>query len=262
MIRNTNGSIISYTFDNLDRKQVQVEVLSRIGGVSPEPWNTLNLGGTVGDPHSNVSQNKNLVIEQFALNSDQIFDVWQVHSADWIYATSGRPVEQAHQKADIIITDKPGLTLMMRFADCVPLFINDPVHKAVGIAHAGWVGTSKNVARCMVEAMQKQFRSKPDEMIAGIGPAICLEHYQVGTEVIDAITETIGENITSVTKIIDGKPHIDLKKANVIQFQNAGVTNIENSNLCTACDEEHWFSHRRGNGKTGRFGAFIRLLRE
>ena len=108
--------------------------------------------------------------------------------------TNHVPVDQPHVKADIIISDKPGLALFMRFADCVPIFIYDPSNNAIGIAHAGWQGTSKNVAGTLVKAMQSQFNSKPGELLAAIGPAICREHYQVGQEVIDAIQADIGQS--------------------------------------------------------------------
>lgn len=260
MIRHLTNGIISYTFEGYNSQEVQVEVISRIGGVSPQPWNSLNLGGTVGDAAGNVQTNISRVMHAFNMDPDLIFDVWQVHSADWIYSTQGRPKPEPHRKADIIITDKPNLALMMRFADCVPLFVYDPIRKAIGIAHAGWVGTSKDVTGTLVRAMTTQFGSKPGDLLAGIGPAICMDHYPVGNEVIEAIEKTIGKEILSVTSEKQGKKHIDLKKCNEVQFHKAGVKQVENSEICTACDDENWFSHRRADGKTGRFGAFIKLV--
>lgn len=259
MIKHNYDGLISFSFESFDCDQVQVEVISRHGGVSPQPWDSLNLGGTVGDSTGNVLMNKNHVIQAFNLDPSRIFDVWQVHSSDWIYSTKGRASSEAHKRADIIITDEPGLAIMMRFADCVPLFVYDPVKKGIGIAHAGWVGTSKNVAGTLVQAMVDQFGSKPSDLLAAIGPAICLEHYPVGNEVVDLIEKSIGMGITLVTKDVEGKKHIDLKKCNEIQFQNSGVVQVENSEMCTACDYEDWFSHRKSNGKTGRFGAFIKI---
>jgi YfiH family protein len=259
MFRHSDNGIISYSFESFNSQQVQVEVITRNGGISPQPWDSLNLGGTVGDDPSNVKTNRICVIQTFNLDANSIYDVWQVHSADWIHATQGRPQSEPHKKADIIITDKPELVLMMRFADCVPIFIYDPVRKAIGIAHAGWLGTSKDVAGTLVRAMSTQFGSKPGDLLAAIGPAICLEHYPVGKEVIDAIEKTIDADIQYVVKDNNGKKHIDLKKCNALQFRNAGLIEIENSEMCTACDFDNWFSHRGGNGKTGRFGAFIKL---
>jgi YfiH family protein len=163
-------------------------------------------------------------------------------------------------KADIIISDEPGLALFMRFADCVPIFIFDPTKKAIGIAHAGWQGTSKNVAGSLVNAMQTRFNSIPGELLAAIGPAICLKHYPVGHEVKDAIQEDIGDQFQGASSLMDGNIHIDLKKCNEIQLLRAGVRQVENSETCTVCENENWFSHRGENGATGRFGAFIKLI--
>jgi polyphenol oxidase len=259
MISSCNDGILSFSFDLFSKHPIQAEVITRKGGVSSVPWSSLNLGGTVGDDPDHVLENKRKVINTFNLAADKIFDVWQVHSADWVYTNKSRPVEQPHVKADIIISDEPGLALFMRFADCVPIFIYDPSNKAIGIAHAGWQGTSKNVAGTMVKAMQTRFNSIPSELLAAIGPAICMEHYQVGQEVIEAIQSDIGNQIECVSSIVAGNNYIDLKKCNEIQLLRAGVHQVENSHTCTVCENENWFSHRAENGKTGRFGAFIKL---
>jgi YfiH family protein len=260
MIPSWNDGILSFTFDLFSDHPIQAQVITRNGGVSPSPWSSLNLGGTVGDDQEHVFENKRRVIKAFNLAPDKIFDVWQVHSADWVYSKKSRPVDQPHVKADIIISDEPGLALFMRFADCVPIFIYDPFRHAIGIAHAGWQGTAKNVARNLVHAMQTRFNSKPSELLAAIGPAICMKHYPVGHEVGEAIQESIGNQIEGASSMEDGNLNIDLKKCNEIQLLSAGVHQVENSEICTVCDNENWFSHRAENGKTGRFGAFIKLI--
>jgi YfiH family protein len=260
MIPSWNDGIQSFSFDLFSSHPIQAEVITRKGGVSPVPWSSLNLGGTVGDDPENVLENKRRVIKAFNLSPEKIFDVWQVHSADWVYSNQTRPIEQPHVKADIIISDEPGLTLFMRFADCVPIFIYDPFKNAIGIAHAGWQGTSKNVVGNLVGAMQTRFNSIPGELLAAIGPAICMKHYPVGHEVKDAIQVDIGNQIQDVSSVVDGNIHIDLKKCNEIQLIMAGVNQVENSETCTVCENENWFSHRGENGKTGRFGAFIKMI--
>jgi polyphenol oxidase len=260
MIPSWNDGILSYSFDLFSSHPIQVEVITRKGGISPSPWSSLNLGGTVGDDPEHVFENKRKVIKSFNLDPDKIFDVWQVHSSDWVYSNKSRPVDQPHVKADIIISDEPGLALFMRFADCVPIFIYDPFRHAIGIAHAGWQGTSKNVAGNLVKAMQTRFSSKPNELIAAIGPAICMKHYPVGQEVREAIQVSLGNDIEKASSVVDSNIHIDLKKCNEIQLLSAGVQQVENSEICTVCENENWFSHRGENGKTGRFGAFIKMI--
>ncbi len=260
MIPSWNDGILSFSFDLFSSHPIQAEVITRKGGVSSVPWSSLNLGGTVGDDPDHVLENKRRVIKALNLSPNKIFDVWQVHSSDWVYSNQPRSVDQPHVKADIIISDEPGLALFMRFADCVPIFIFDPTKKTIGIAHAGWQGTSKNVAGLLVNAMQTRFNSIPGELLAAIGPAICLKHYPVGHEVKDAIQLDIGDQIQDASSFVDGNIHIDLKKCNEIQLFRAGVRQVENSETCTVCENENWFSHRGENGATGRFGAFIKLI--
>lgn len=251
--------ICAFSFNLLKGKPVQARVLTRNGGVSLPPWNSLNLGRTVGDEPHHVAENKNRVMQAFRLDPELVFEVWQVHSADWVYATNHKPTNEPHQRADIIITDKAGLTLVMRFADCVPLFIYDPINQACGIAHAGWQGTLKNVAGMLVQAMQKQFSSHPGSLLAGIGPAICMEHYQVGVEVYNQFVGLPVVSEDSVIRLADGSYHLDLKKINGHQLRLAGLDKVEITDMCTVSQEELWFSHRRDKGRTGRFGAFIKL---
>ncbi|MBA4420463.1 MAG: peptidoglycan editing factor PgeF [Anaerolinea sp.] len=251
--------ICAFSFNLFGGKPVKARVLTRNGGISLTPWNSLNLGGTVGDEPQHVAENKNRVMQAYRLDLEGVFDVWQVHSADWVYATNHRRVNEPHQRADIIITDKPGLTLMMRFADCVPLFVYDPINHASGMAHAGWQGTLKNVAGMLVKAMKEKFASQPESLLAGIGPAICMEHYPVGVETFAQFKELPGCAEESAVSTSNGSHHLDLKKINELQFRLAGVNTVENSSMCTACQEELWFSHRRDKGRTGRFGAFIQL---
>ncbi len=260
MFQNQHGGITSYSFQIFENYNIQAEVISRKGGVSQEPWESLNLGSTVGDSSINVSENLLRVCKAFDLDKRKVFDVWQVHSANVVYADRGRSNTQPHKKADIIISDKPDLTLLMRFADCVPLFIYDPRLNAVGIGHAGWQGTVTNVARAMVKAMVDRFSSKPEELIAAIGPAICQNHYPVGMDVINPVKAIMGKETHTIVNSKNGKMYLDLKKCNEIQFFQAGLRHIENSGICTVCDSENWFSYRNGQGRTGRFGAFIRLI--
>lgn len=260
MITNTTDGVVSYSFEIFSGLPVEAVAITRKGGTSLHPWKSMNLGGTVGDDPGNVKANKQLVIKAFNLNPNRIFDVWQVHSADWVYTRESRLESEPHIKADIIITDELDLTLMMRFADCGPLFVYDPDRRAIGIGHAGWQGTAKNVAGVLVKAMQQTFESEPGNLLAAIGPAICMKHYPVGREVIDAVKQSLGQEINEVSDHMDGIYYLDLKKSNEFQFRKAGVNRVENSQLCTVCDNENWFSHRKENGKTGRFGAFIRLV--
>jgi hypothetical protein len=147
----------------------------------------------------------------------------------------------------------------MRFADCVPILLYDPVQGVVGLAHAGWQGTVKGIATSAVEAMQARYGSRPVDIRAGIGPSIGVHHYAVGAEVIARVRESFGEAAASFLPETNGAVQFDLWAANRFLLEQAGVFQVEVAGLCTACHPQDWFSHRAQNGRTGRFGALIAL---
>ncbi len=234
-------------------------VFTRHGGVSPKPWGSLNVGGTVGDELERVKKNRLVSFEALQRAPESIFDVWQIHSADVVCAKAPRPADESHRQADIILTDRPEVTLFMRFADCVPILVQDPRRGIVGVAHAGWMGTLRDVATTTVHAMQKEYGSNPADIVAGIGPSIGPDHYEIGADVILQVMQKYGDESELVLKSNNGKIHFNLWEANRLLLERAGVGQIEVSGICTACHTEDWFSHRAEKGRTGRFGALISL---
>src|SRR5215207_2286916 len=113
-----HNGICYYQFDTL---QTCHALFTRHGGVSPDPWGSLNVGGTVGDDLGRVHENRILSFQAVGCAPDSVFDVWQVHSADVVCARAPRPEGESYRQADIILTDLPNVTLFMRFADCVPI---------------------------------------------------------------------------------------------------------------------------------------------
>ncbi len=243
-------------FDSLNIKHA---VFTRHGGVSPEPWDSLNVGGTVGDELTRVRENRILSFQALGCQPESIFDVWQVHSADAVCATAPRPADASYHQADIILTDRPEVTLFMRFADCVPMLVHDPVKRVVGVSHAGWMGTLRGVATETVDAMKKNYGSDPADIIVGIGPSIGPDHYEIGADVILQVMQKFGDDSGQLLKSYSGRIHFDLWKANRMLLEQAGVKQIEVSEICTACNTQDWFSHRAEKGRTGRFGALISL---
>ena len=254
----THNGIRYYTFDIFPRTVTQA-VFTRQGGVSPTPWNSLNVGGTVGDEATRVRENRLRSFLALGRSFDSLFDVWQVHSADAVYADAPRPPELDHYKADIIFTDKPAVTLYMRFADCVPILLHDPVKGVVGLAHAGWLGTVRGAARAAVRAIAEHYGSKPSDVLAAIGPSIGVDHYEVGPDVIAQVEQAFGAEAGRLIEHRNGSTYLDLWKANRLQLESSGVERIEVAGLCTACHLDDWYSHRAEKGKTGRFGALIAL---
>jgi len=234
-------------------------VFSRRGGISPAPWDSLNVGGMVGDDAARVLENRARSFKAVGRDLASMHDVWLVHGTNVVYADAPRLLDQPAIQADILLTDRPEVSLFMRFADCVPILFHDPLKKVVGISHAGWLGTLRGTAASAVRAMQDRYGCKPEHIIAGIGPSIGVDHYEVGPEVVDQFQEKYGEDTERIIDSRDGGSYLNLWMANSIQLTNAGVQQIEISGLCTACHLENWFSHRAEKGKTGRFGALIAL---
>lgn len=248
-----------FSFDIFSTAVTQA-VFTRRGGVSPAPWHSLNLGGSVGDDPARVVENRIRSFDALGRAHASIHDVWLVHGTDIVYADAPRPLAQASQRADIILTDNPEVSLFMRFADCVPLLFHDPKKHVIGVAHAGWMGTVKGVAKTTIEGMRSRYGCQPENILVGLGPSIGVDHYEVHEDVILQFREKYGKDAERVIQTRAGKSHLDLWAANEIQLQNAGVEQIQVSGLCTACHLDDWFSHRAEKGKTGRFGALMALV--
>jgi YfiH family protein len=234
-------------------------IFTRRGGVSPAPWESLNVGGTVGDGADRVLENRRRSFQAAGRRLESLFDVWQVHSAEVVKADAPRRTDEAHRKADIILTDRPEVTLYMRFADCVPVLLYDPVKSVVGMAHAGWLGTVRGASTVAVQEMISGYGSNPSDILAAIGPSIGPDHYEVGPEVIDQVNKAFGPDADGLIEVRGGRTYLDLWAANKLQLEKSGTSKIEVAGLCTACHTDDWFSHRAEAGKTGRFGAVIAL---
>ena len=248
-----------FQFESFQDLPVFHAIITRQGGVSQPPFNSLNTGGTVGDDPQAVLENHRRIYDAFGYPFDSRFDVWQVHGNHVISTNAPRSGGTPHLKADGILTQHQDITLFMRFADCVPILLVDPVSKAIGIVHAGWQGTYKAIAQAAVQKMADSFGSRPEDICAGIGPSICQVCYEVGVEVHDAFVSAFGEEGRRYFDIRDQKVFLDLWHANQDVLTKAGVRQIEIAGICTACHLEDWYSHRAENGKTGRFGVLMSI---
>jgi YfiH family protein len=254
-----SGTIRYYTFDSLDEAGIIHAIFTRKGGVSPEPWASLNLGGTVGDDPARVSQNRQLIFETMGRDLDSLYDVWQVHGTEVAYASEPRMSHVPHRQADAILAESPDVTLLMRFADCVPILLYDPVRRVAGLVHSGWPGTVNRVARAAVEAMQGMYGSHPKNVLAAIGPSIGPDHYEIGPDVEEQVRYTFGRDAASLLPSVNGGVKFDLWAANRLILEKSGVSQIELAGICTACHQEDWYSHRGEKGQTGRFGVLMGL---
>ena len=170
---------------------------------------------------------------------------------------------RSFHEIDGMITDEPGVTLSTFYADCVPLYFVDPVHKAIGLSHSGWRGTVHKMGKVTVQAMEKAFRTNPEDLVTAIGPSICQDCYEVSKEVIDEFEASFDESLYPKLfyKKENGKYQLNLWEANRQILLEAGVGkhHIQTSNLCTCCNSKFLFSHRASQGKRGNLGAFLMI---
>ncbi len=256
---NHRSGLRYYTFDSFPSEGLVHAIFTRQGGTSPHPWASLNMGAGVGDERANVLENRRRAYETVGRPFSSNYDVWQVHSANVVCTDAPRPPEQPPIEADVILTNKPEVTLLMRFADCVPVVLYDPRRRVVGLAHAGWLGTVRFTVKAGIDAMRSRYASRPEDILAGIGPSIGPHHYQVGPDVISHVEQAFGRDSASLLQSENGEVKFDLWGANRLILENCGVKQIEVAGICTACHLEDWYSHRGEKGKAGRFGALIGL---
>jgi YfiH family protein len=251
-------SLRYFQFDSLADPSLVHAIFSRHGGVSPTPWNSLNVGATVGDAGERVAENRRRIFSAMGRDPDSLYDVWQIHSARYVIAREPRKDKPYHQ-ADAILTDVPGLTLLMRFADCVPIMLYDPDRHVIGLAHAGWLGTTRRVAQSAVRGMLEHFSCDPAEIRAALGPSIGPDHYEVGAEVISAVRKAFPGKSDLYLNSNGDSTYFDLLAANHDQLKEMGIQKVDIAGICTACHSGDWYSHRAEKGVTGRFGALIGL---
>jgi YfiH family protein len=248
----------TYQFENVGGETLVHAVFTRLGGVSQGPFATLNVGHTVGDEPQAVAENHRRVYASLGLAANQVVTPRQVHG-NRVAVVAGRDAGRVVPNTDGLATTTPGLGLLLRFADCQPIFLYDPEHHALGLAHAGWRGVALGMARRLVEAMQESFGSQPRALLAGLGPAIGPCCYSVGHEVAAAMGYALPDWKRVMVPEGEDSWRLDLEAANAQLLAAAGVVQIEQAGICTACRNDEFFSHRADGGRTGRFAVVAYL---
>ena len=259
MVTNESNKLKYYTFENFSPDKLNHGIFTRHGGISPDSFSSLNVGESAGDTRENVLENRKRIFKTFDRSLLSIYDVWQIHSDEIVYTKNPRPSGAKHIKADAILTDSKKVSLFMQFADCVPILVYDPHKNLIGIIHAGWQGTIKRIVQKTIQFMQENFHCKPEDIIAGIGPSIGPDHYEVGKNVVIEIEDKLSELTAEVLSNNNGKFYFDLWKANRLLLEKSGVVKIETAEICTACNLQDWYSYRCEGQKSGRFGVFFGL---
>jgi YfiH family protein len=242
-------------------------VTTRKGGVSEGPFFSLNLGTQTGDDPQRVFCNRDKLLSHLSCAPSSVVIPNQVHGKNVVVITKERwgidsaPHGLVLSGVDGLTTKEKGVLLMIKVADCIPVFLYDPASPAISLIHAGWRGTAAGIIAHGVDALEASFGTKPTTIKAGIGPGIGACCYEVKEDVREAFLNHKSDN--SVWKIdADKKIFLDLKKAIFLELINCGLTqkNIETAPECTSCNPELFFSHRRDKGKTGRMAAVMGLV--
>ncbi len=263
------GEILYLSYPLLEQTGIVTHGFStRVGGVSEGVCSTMNLSFSRGDKEDAVRENFRRMAKALGVEEDSFVFSHQTHTTNVRKVTLEdkgkglvRPLD--YQDVDGLITDIPGLCLSTFYADCVPLFFVDPVHKAIGLSHSGWRGTVGKIGNVTIQRMKEEYGSNPSDMVAAIGPSICQECYEVSEDVIIEFQKSFAKKHWNdlYYKKENGKYQLNLWQANEIILEEAGVLreNIAVTNLCTCCNHEWLFSHRASQGKRGNLAAFLAL---
>jgi len=250
-----NQGISYYRFTPwLPYDRIEHGFFTRTGGVSPAPFDSLNVSRSVGDDPRNVMENRCIVLR--CMRGAKLVLIDQVHGIRAVVYSNRHPfqpppAEGFEDTADAMVAAIPGILLTLQVADCQPVFLVDPVRNAVGAVHSGWRGSTANIVGRTVQVMADAFGCRPEDMLAGIGPSLgpcCAEFVNYRSEIPETFWKyRVGD-------------HFDFWAATRDQLCTAGLApgNILSSGLCTRCGVDSFFSYR-AQKTTGRLAAVIGL---
>jgi polyphenol oxidase len=264
---NRNG-VEFVQFENLSKYEELVThcFTTRIGGVSTGECKTLNLGFNRKDARENVLENYRRLGEALALDFRNMVFSNQVHDSKVRVVDEDDRGKGITRESDIcgydaLVTNREKVVLVTFYADCVPVYLLDPVRKAIGLAHSGWRGTVREIAAETVRVMNREYGTIPGDIQAAIGPSIGKCCFEVGSEVYEEFAEKLSWSTKYCVPTSPGKWHIHLQEIIKNSLQQAGVPekNINNSGICTKCNTNTFFSHRGDEGKTGSLAAVMQI---
>jgi len=259
MIRKEKNGIVYYEFENIASTELVNHCFStRVGGVSKIPYHSMNLAYHMGDDKTNVNENFRLISHAVGFDYNQIMMTKQIHQKDVQILRKNDDVKEG---VDGLITASIGPVLTTYYADCVPLLFVDPVKRVIANSHAGWRGTSLNIAGITMQKMVDVFGCNPKDILCGIGPCISMANFEVKNEVVDVFEQNLPQVMSHVKRKNGEKWNIDLVAINYQLLIESGLLdkNIEVANLCTYENSQHFFSHRRDKTARGNMVAMISL---
>lgn len=241
---------------------------TRLGGVSQGCYASLNLSFDRGDREEAVRENFRRIGEAMGVRCEDMVLSRQTHTTNVRVVTEddrGKGIvrERDYTDVDGLVTNVPGICLVTSYADCVPLYFVDPVKRVIGLSHSGWRGTVGKIGKKTVEVMKDTFGSDPGDILAAVGPSVCMDCYEVSEDVIERVKEAFSEHLWEQLfyRKPDGRYQLDLWKANELIFREAGISeeHIAVTNVCTHCNSDILYSHRAAGDKRGNLCAFLAL---
>ena len=241
---------------------------TRLGGVSPAPMDSLNLGAALGDDPANVRENFARFCAALGADVNALVKNHQVHSNRFRLVAKADilpdPAQTGTYEADGLITTEPGVCLTVFSGDCIPILFYDPVRRCAAAAHAGWRGTALGIATRVAEAMVRDCGCAPENILAAIGPGIGPCCFETHRDVPDGLRSGLGQDAEAFIRPLpeEGKFSVDLKGANARFLLRAGLApeHIALCPACTACDLDTFWSHRVQGNRRGSMAAMIQLV--
>ncbi len=239
---------------------------TKLGGVSQGKYAQMNFAFTTGDKKEHVLENYQRMANALEVDIKKMVLSYQTHTTNVRVVTEedfgkGIRIDRDYRDVDGLITNVAGVTLVTFYADCVPLYMIDPVHGAIGLSHSGWRGTVGKIGAITLEKMKETYGTDPKDVLVAIGPSICGDCFEVGKEVIEDFEAVfdIAEEAQWYRKKASGKYDLNLWKVNQQIFEECGVKaeNIIITDVCTKCNPELLFSHRVSGSERGNLAAFL-----
>ncbi len=269
-VKNEKNGVVYYTFPLFEREGLVHGFSTRIGGVSKGDLAAMNLSFTRGDDEEAVRENHRRFAGAVGYDVEKLVFSNQVHETVIRRVDASDCGKGIFRESDIIgvdglMTEDEDVVLMTFFADCVPLFFYDKNRRAIASVHSGWRGTVRRIGALAVEAMGREFGTRPEDLLAVIGPSICQDCYEVGGDVAESFRTGFAEEQWPelLREKSADKYMLNLWRANEILLQEAGIpaSQIETSGLCTCCHPELLFSHRASHGRRGNLAGALTLGR-
>ncbi len=250
----SHPSVLRWTFDGGDG--IVAAVSTRRGGVSPPPYDSLNLGRSTGDAEAHVDANRARFLRALGAPEAALARIHQVHGGDLLAVDGAWREDGDRPHADGLITRERGRLLVVTIADCVPVFVVDATTGTLAVVHAGWRGTVAGIAASAVRAVAGAAGAEPRALRAAIGPSIGPCCFEVGDDVAAHFPHATRRPARAP------RAHVDLWKANADQLAHEGIPRdaVDVAGLCTSCTSDVFFSHRRDHGRTGRMIAVLGRL--